>query len=120
MPKKKKNLNEEIPEELPEEELPEEVPEVPKVGMKPGPAEDREATWAKVDAVVAKAKDSYITGGSSLSDVIDSLIATLTDMKTAEAPGLAGLGEGPEMEFPPGPEVPPGEVPPEEEETPVV
>jgi len=99
----KKNPNEEIPEELPEEE-------VPKVAMAPapGPAEDREANWAKVDAIVVKAKESYIVGGSSLNDVLDSLIATLTDMKTAEAPGMRGLGEGPGMEFPP-------EVPPEEE-----
>lgn len=103
MPKKKK-LAEEIPEELPREE-------VPKVAMAPtpGPAEDKETNWAKIDAVVTTAKESYITGGVSLSDVIDGLIATLTDMKAAEAPGLAGLGTRPEMAFPAGPAVPPEE-----------
>ena len=112
MPRKKREQKE-LPEEtLPEEEiLPEE--EVPKVGLKPtpGPAEDRETTWGRVEAEVSTIKDDYIAGRITLAEAIDRLVASLNAIKTAEAPGLARLGAKPEMMFP----TPPPAIPPEEE-----
>ena len=72
-----------------------------KVGFKPAPAEDKNAEWEKVDAVFAKAKESYLNG-SMFSDVIDTLIATLGEMKNLKTEPMGGLGVGgQEMNLPP-------------------
>lgn len=96
--KKKADKTEELPEE--ETETGEEEGAT-KIGLKPGKGEDKEAEWEKVDAVIAKAKESFIDGGSTFSDVIDSLIATLQDMKEAKSGPMGGLGVNePEMNLP--------------------
>lgn len=78
-----------------------------QVGLKKAPVENKQATWAKIEAVYLAAKQAYLTKGSSLANVLDSLSATLTDIKNAETQGMGGLGQGqPEMELPapPAPE----------------
>ena len=120
MPKRKRRPAEEIPEELPEEEAPLEE-EIPRVGLRPtpGPAEDKEAKWANIEAEMTRAKDDYLAGTITLDEAIDRLVASLNAQR--EAPGLGGLGAGPEMAFPPaGPAVPPGPVVPPEEISPIV
>ncbi|MFA5232082.1 MAG: hypothetical protein WC410_00140 [Candidatus Paceibacterota bacterium] len=81
------------------EELPEEG-EAQKVGFKPAPAEDKDGEWEKVDAVFAKAKESYLAG-STFDDVISSLIATLEEMRSIKTEPMGGMGVGePEMNLP--------------------
>lgn len=82
-----------------------------QVGLKKAPIEDKQATWAKIDAVFNAAKTAYLTKGATLVNVLDSLTATLVDIQTAETQGMGGLGAGqPEMELP---------APPAPEELPV-
>ena len=72
-----------------------------KVGFKPAPEEDKDKEWEKVDAIFAKAKESYLNG-STFSDVIDTLIATLGEMKSLKTEPMGGLGVGgQEMNLPP-------------------
>lgn len=78
-------------------------PVIPQVGLKKAPAENKQATWAKIEAVFNAAKIAYMTKNASLADVIDSLTATLTDIKTAETQNLGGLGQGAQMEELPAP-----------------
>lgn len=101
MPKKIKKKTQKT-EELPEDQIQEgDGEQAPKVGLKPGQEENKEVEWEKVDAVIAKAKESYIDGGSTFNDVIDSLIATLEDMKAAKSGPMGGLGVSePEMNLP--------------------
>ncbi|MFA5169089.1 MAG: hypothetical protein WC530_11235 [Candidatus Omnitrophota bacterium] len=80
------------------EELPEEG-EAQQVGFKPGPEENKDTEWEKVDAVFAKAKESYLNG-STFDDVISSLIATLEEMRSLKTEPMGGLGAGPEMNLP--------------------
>lgn len=69
------------------------------VGLKKAPVEDKQAIWAKIETVYNAAKTAYLTKGSSLSDVIDSLISTLMDIETNETQSLGGLGQNtPQME----------------------
>jgi hypothetical protein len=71
-----------------------------KVGFKPAPEEDKDKEWEKVDAVFAKAKESYLDG-STFDDVIGSLIATLEEMKSLKTEPMGGMGVGePEMNLP--------------------
>lgn len=81
--------------------------QTPQASLKKAPAENKQAAWAKIDAVYNAAKTAYMTKGASLANVLDSLTATLTDIKNAETQGMGGLGAGqPEMELPapPAPE----------------
>ena len=117
MPKRKRRPAEEIPEELPEEEAPLGEEEIPRVGLReptPPVAGDRESQWASIETEVAAIKDDFIVGRVTLNDAIDRIVTALNAMR--EAPGLGGLGPGPEMIFPPGLSVPPAgpAIPPEE------
>ncbi|QLG69730.1 MAG: hypothetical protein CH104c_0499 [Candidatus Woesebacteria bacterium] len=81
--------------------------QAPQASLKKAPTEDKQATWAKIEAVYNAAKTAYLTKGATLANVLDSLSATLTDIKNAETQGMGGLGAGqPEMELPapPAPE----------------
>lgn len=81
--------------------------QTPQASLKKAPVENKQATWAKIDAVYNAAKTAYMTKGATLANVLDSLTATLTDIKNAETQGMGGLGAGqPEMELPapPAPE----------------
>lgn len=83
------------------------VPVTPQASLKKAPAEDKQAIWAKVEAVYNAAKTAYLTKGATLANVLDSLTATLTDIKNSETQAMGGLGAGqPEMELPapPAPE----------------
>ena len=82
------------------------APAAPQVGLKKAPAVDKQATWAKVEAVFTAAKTAYMTKNASLADVLDSLTATLTDIKTAETQNMGGLGQGAQMEELPAPPAP--------------
>ena len=118
MPKRKRRPAKEIPEELPEEEAPLGEEEIPRAELEvppaPGEPEDREAQWARIETEVAAIKDDFIAGRVTLNDAIDRIVTALNAMR--EAPGLGGLGPGPEMIFPPGLSVPPAgpAIPPEE------
>lgn len=115
MPKKKPE------EEILEEPLPPPPPEVPRVELGPPPegagilenAKEREEKWQEIDSEVSVVRDDYIKGKVGFVETIDKLIVALNTLKAAEAPGLKGLGEGPEMIFP-GPGAPPPPPPPEE------
>ena len=114
MPKRKRRTppKEKLPEELPEERAPLEE-EIPKVGLKeptPPVAGDKEAQWASIETEMATIKNEFIAGRITLNDAIDRLVTALNGMK--EAPGLGGLGPGPEMAFPPEPATPPEETSP--------
>ncbi|MDD2822807.1 MAG: hypothetical protein PHQ59_01875 [Candidatus Daviesbacteria bacterium] len=83
------------------------APATPQASLKKAPVENKQATWAKIEAVYTAAKTAYLTKGATLVNVLDSLTATLTDIKNAETQGMGGLGQGqPEMELPatPAPE----------------
>ena len=85
----------------------------PAAMLKQAPVADKNATWAKVDAVFNAAKMAYLGGKSTLTNVLDSLAATLTDMSAAEQQGMGGLGAGqPEMELPAPPAPAAGEEAP--------
>ena len=117
MPKRKRRPAKEIPEELPEEEAPLGEEEIPRVGLReptPPVAGDRESQWASIETEMATIKDEFIAGRITLNNAIDRLVTALNAMR--EAPGLGGLGPGPEMIFPPGLSVPPAgpAIPPEE------
>jgi len=73
---------------------------------------DETQTWDKVDSLFAVARNTYFQGQSTFLEVLDSLIATLQDMRENEARPLGGLGaqkknmgledqEQPEEETPP-------------------
>ncbi len=77
------------------------APVAPQASLKKAPVEDKQATWAKIDAVYNAAKTAYLTKGATLANVLDSLSATLIDIKNAQTQGMGGLGSGqPEMELP--------------------
>jgi len=119
MQKRKRRPAEEIPEELPEEEVPLGEEETPRVGLReptPPVAGDRESQWASIETEMATIKDEFIAGRITLNDAIDRLVTALNAMR--EAPGLGGLGPGPEMAFPGAPPAGPA-IPPEEEIPPV-
>jgi len=48
--------------------------------------------WDKVDSLFTVARNTYFQGGSTFLEVLDSLIATLQDMKENEVRPLGGLG----------------------------
>lgn len=73
---------------------------------------DEAQTWDKVDSLFAVARNTYFQGQSTFLEVLDSLIATLQDMRENEVKPLGGLGtqkkdmkledqEQPEEETPP-------------------
>lgn len=57
------------------------------------PEQNKEAIWQQVDAVYNAARKAYLQG-SLFPDVIDSLVATLQEIKNTETQNLGGLGEG--------------------------
>lgn len=94
-------------EPMPEQKLKESVPEVNE-SNKP----DETQTWDKVDSLFTVARNTYFQGNSTFLEILDSLIATLQDMKENEVRPLGGLGaqkksmniedqEEPEEETPP-------------------
>lgn len=50
--------------------------------------------WDKVDAVFVAARNALYQGQSNFLEVLDSLIATLQDMRENEVRPLGGLGTG--------------------------
>lgn len=73
---------------------------------------DEAQTWDKVDSLFTVARNTYFQGQSTFLEVLDSLIATLQDMRENEVRPLGGLGtqkknmgiedqEQPEEETPP-------------------
>lgn len=73
---------------------------------------DETQTWDKVDSLFTVARNTYFQGQSTFLEVLDSLIATLQDMRENEVRPLGGLGtqkknlklenqEQPEEETPP-------------------
>lgn len=57
------------------------------------PEQNKEAVWQKVDVVYSAARKAYLEG-SLFPDVIDSLTATLLEIKDNETQQLGGLGGG--------------------------
>ena len=48
--------------------------------------------WDKVDSLFTVARNTFFQGNSTFVEVLDSLIATLQDMKENEVRPLGGLG----------------------------
>ena len=48
--------------------------------------------WDKVDSLFTVARNAFFQGNSTFLEVLDSLIATLQDMKENEVRPLGGLG----------------------------
>jgi hypothetical protein len=60
---------------------------------KSAPNEQNEAqTWDKVDSLFTVARNTYFQGNSTFLEILDSLIATLQDMRENEVRPLGGLG----------------------------
>lgn len=75
------------------------------VGLKKSPQPNKDESWKKVDAVFNAAKNSFLEKDSTFEDVLDSLIATLMDIRAAGKPAMGGMGMGnPEMDLPPAPQ----------------
>jgi len=81
-------------------------PDIPQddtqtVGLKKGPEVNKDETWKKVEAVFNAAKSSFLDKNAPIEDVLDSLIATLMDIRAAEKQGLGGMGtDNPQMDIP--------------------
>ena len=84
-----------------EEEQIEEGVDEETIGLKEGEkGEGMEKEWEKIDAIVTAAKKAY-DEGTPLSDVIRTLIETLTALQNETNDKLGGLGVGgPEMDLP--------------------
>ena len=71
------------------------------IGFKKGPEPNKDETWKKVEAVFNAAKSAFIDKNSPFADVLDSLIATLMDIRAADKQGLGGMGtDNPQMDIP--------------------
>ncbi len=71
------------------------------VGFKKGTEPNKDEAWKKVEAVFNAAKNAFIDKNSPFADVLDSLIATLMDIRAAEKQGLSGMGtDNPQMDIP--------------------
>jgi len=98
-----------MPEDINQTNQPEGAgaPPAPPAAPAQDEAKTKEATWAKVDAVIVAAKKAFM-GGSTLADILGSMIGTFQDMQTEETQQLGGLQQqGMELPAPP----PPGEAP---------
>lgn len=65
------------------------------VGIKKSPEPNKDEAWKKVEAVFNAAKSAFIDKNSPFADVLDSLIATLMDIRAVEKQNLGGLGTNP-------------------------
>lgn len=71
------------------------------VGFKKGTEPNKDEAWKKVEAVFNAAKSAFIDKNSPFADVLDSLIATLMDIRAADKQGLGGMGtDNPQMDIP--------------------
>jgi hypothetical protein len=71
------------------------------VGFKKGPEPNKDESWKKVEAVFNAAKSAFLEKNSPFADVLDSLIATLMDIRAADKQGLGGMGtDNPQMDIP--------------------
>ncbi len=94
-------------ESMPEQKAKEPAPEVNKANQ---PNETQ--TWDKVDSLFTVARNTYFQGQSTFLEVLDSLIATLQDMKENEVRPLGGLGAQKKSMGLEDQEQPEGETPP--------
>lgn len=94
------------------EAMPEQKPKEPVPEANESNQPDEAQTWDKVDSLFMVARNTYFQGSSTFLEVLDSLIATLQDMRENEVRPLGGLGarkksmnledqEEPEKETPP-------------------
>lgn len=83
-------------------------PKVPMVDKKPAiPAPEASAAtqpneaqmWDKVDSLFTVARNAFFQGNSTFLEVLDSLIATLQDMKENEVRPLGGLTQKQKMKL---------------------
>lgn len=93
-------------------QMPEQKPKQPAPGTDQANQPDETQAWDKVDSLFSVARNTYFQGQSTFLEILDSLIATLQDMRENEARPLGGLGtqkkdmgledqEQPEEETPP-------------------
>ncbi|EKD62933.1 MAG: hypothetical protein ACD_52C00015G0008 [uncultured bacterium] len=66
------------------------VGKAPEAGTSAQPNEAQ--MWDKVDSLFTVARNTFFQGNSTFVEVLDSLIATLQDMKENEVRPLGGLG----------------------------
>jgi len=76
-------------------------PKAPMTDIKPGASVPEASAanlpneaqmWDKVDSLFTVARNAFFQGNSTFLEVLDSLIATLQDMKENEVRPLGGLG----------------------------
>ena len=83
-------------------------PKAPMTDKKPGestpeasaPNQPNEAQmWDKVDSLFTVARNAFFQGNSTFLEILDSLIATLQDMKENEVRPLGGLTQKSKMKL---------------------
>ncbi|RJR15644.1 hypothetical protein C4579_01670 [Candidatus Microgenomates bacterium] len=70
---------------------------VPEAGASAQPNEAQ--MWDKVDSLFTVARNAFFQGNSTFLEVLDSLIATLQDMKENEVRPLGGLTQKNKMKL---------------------
>ena len=70
---------------------------VPEAGASAQPSEAQ--MWDKVDSFFTVARNTFFQGNSTFVEVLDSLIATLQDMKENEVRPLGGLTQKSKMKL---------------------
>ena len=70
---------------------------VPEAGASAQPNEAQ--MWDKVDSLFTVARNTFFQGNSTFVEVLDSLIATLQDMKENEVRPLGGLTQKSKMKL---------------------
>lgn len=79
--------NQDQPKNQPQTQKPK--PQAPSAGAnQPNEAQ----AWDKVDSLFTVARNTFFQGSSTFLEVLDSLIATLQDMRENEVRPLGGLG----------------------------
>ena len=83
-------------------------PQAPMTDKKPGASASEASAvnqpneaqmWDKVDSLFTVARNTFFQGNSTFMEVLDSLIATLQDMKENEVRPLGGLTQKSKMKL---------------------
>lgn len=76
----------------PKKQMQERMPKPQAAEMNTSNQSNEAQMWDKVDSLFTVARNAFFQGNSTFLEVLDSLIATLQDMKENEVRPLGGLG----------------------------